>query len=727
MSSSSVDEERYDGWVDFLSRNGVKFDPNIPVDMESSRVELHDWILANFKCASEGMCPKMESIVARWVSEIEKTKSHHDKILNAHYNILNAGAEGHPQGVLKACAAIESVWIDTVVKLGKRPLDAAKSEADRSFWGAVRKIKGKADILKENDLQFFMDETCMPQFIEDDKPLGDHWLECVPFDNRPLPEEFEKNDNSQAEHFITVFGSSVRFLSGWNAWAIYDGQGWHIDEYGNISQLFKRGCMDRTKERCSQLYKASVKYLKDGGTTSDDRYKGLRNTANRLKDIYDTYSNLQKSEAVLKRAREIADITMDFVDLNPDPYVLAMPDGNIIRLDKRTIDDAKNRESQGFSIESNKREYYTTMRTRVSYKPLDQIDPKKIKGVRDTLDLLFPPVKFVDEDGNERLDRSYQRFIRKVWGHSLIGGNPEKKVIFPAGKPHTGKSTLLNWYDVIGDYSGGFNPSNVLKDDGGKPNPEMAGHFFRRVITATEPDRARIDASMLKRISGRDKMTMRKLYSNKIISGYVHFTVFLATNFPPTIVGEDRGTRDRIMAPPFENRVPVELDNKDATQNSVNEYDDAIFYWMLMGYRDYVREGLDEKDWHPLAWNKTREFVTELSDVGSFLADMCDIASDDVMAMCKKKNYQLTETQIEEVKYWTQHTLKQSYEVYKRWMGEGQKCLGPRTFYNSIKGQGIEAENRRHGNLVDSTWLGLKFKEDKMRELFGNLDFRRSL
>jgi Zierdtviridae DNA primase len=699
-----------DPWIDCLSRNRIPFEEARPIDMDTPLSELAFWAETTFIDPLGESCPAIRNALRKRLNKIENGSEHHFPLTDGHWNLYRLASEGH-SGWFNAIEEMEKAWMNRVVLEGRssnRSQGQAKREMSRSRGGALRKIKGLCDdnaakgysVAASVETCFIPDDlvTTAAEDFEDDQPP--HWTDNVTIDKQEPPESYESLDDSMAKFFIDTFGSSVRFLGdvGKGVWVIYDGMIWRIDNYNNVHHLFTRGCMAPMKKRYKHLLDA-IENMNDG--PEKDR---LKSQAGTCKKIYETYSNQPKQITALRKASQTPGYAISYTDLNHDRYIIAMPNGKIIRLLKRTRNQKENEESEGFVIEDNKREYYTTKVTKLSYVSLEDMKKdedlaRKVENWEKTLEIFLPNV-------------SYQKFVRRVFGHCLIGGNPAKRMIFLYGKPDTGKSTFLNSLGVLGEYAAPFDPSNVLEDKKGAPNPELGDHFYHRVVHASEVGRARIDANMLKRVAGRDKLTTRFLWANRQITGLADFTMFLATNQPPKILGEDKATQNRILALPFNETVDKIDQDENATEKIVEECGEAILLWMLMGHRDYVREGLREETWHPSAVEATREFITQLSDIGSFLAEVCEIAPDELRAKYTRLSNSAEEE--EELKEWRQVMCKDLFEHHKLWLGEGEKHWGRGAFNNYIRGLGLMMGNGRVGNRTGQVWFGLKMKSNKI-------------
>jgi phage/plasmid-associated DNA primase len=136
-----------EGWIDFLTRGRTR-DEGVPMDMDTSSTQMETWAKRKFvKSDPEregGMCARNRSAVELWKKRINEDPSSHDKVTDAHWNILNNGAEGHA-GWNLAATQIENYIVKDVKGRQKRSLNEINNEFFRSRVNALRKIKGSVD------------------------------------------------------------------------------------------------------------------------------------------------------------------------------------------------------------------------------------------------------------------------------------------------------------------------------------------------------------------------------------------------------------------------------------------------------------------------------------------------------------------------------------------------------------------------------------------------------
>lgn len=132
-----------DAWFAFLT-SGRTLDEGRPEDTASTTDEILDWARDALPGFESAPCPVMAAAVEHWLSEIAADPSSHDKIMGAHWHLLNSAAEGH-SGWPAAIAEVETVWATDVLARGKRSSSEVRREIGRSKVKALRKLKATVD------------------------------------------------------------------------------------------------------------------------------------------------------------------------------------------------------------------------------------------------------------------------------------------------------------------------------------------------------------------------------------------------------------------------------------------------------------------------------------------------------------------------------------------------------------------------------------------------------
>ena len=689
-----------DDWLNYLTDNKRIDSDGYGIDLDISQDGLNKWIADNFNPGEQ--CPRMKTLVAQHISDIEEATTHHDKIRKAHWNLICEAAEGH-SGVAEAIKEVEAVYTKVVLGQGKRALGVVQKEILRSRWGAFRKYKAKAEVLLSKNVLPFSPETCLEEgelgLNNTDSGGGKSWIYDIPMKEREFdPKDYDKNDVGQANQLVDRVGDSIRWVEDYKAWVVYDETTWHIDTSKLMQDLFHRACVEPSQRRAKGLYKKAAAHLDNGGTKTDVQYLSLIKDAKKLDWVAEHYGNLPRIKAALERAQSIPGVAIKYDQLNCETSILAMPNGKVLRLDEpagKALPDAS-----GFAVIDNEKEFYTTMMTAVEYVVLEELSQRERQLWGGYLNIFLP-------------DLEYRRFVQKALGYILIGGNPEKLAIFLVGIRNTGKTTMINAIQsALGNYGETFQPNAIFRDSNTGNNPELGNLLHKRGIFSSESGSQRIYANPFKRNTGGDKISVTRKYANDQIVGIPHFVPVVATNQAPTIDDADEATIKRIMVLPFDIQVSEDTNDKRADVTIPRDAKRAVFTWLVLGYQKYIREGLDYSTWHPKVQAATSSFATELSDVSTFLNEICTVASDEIKTGLSKVpgSLQTIETHNE----WSRVTCSALYQFYLADATEGgQKPLSTRAFGKKVREVfGVEVIQKWENGKNSKVYLGLKYKND---------------
>jgi putative DNA primase/helicase len=139
-------------------------------------------------------------------------------------------------------------------------------------------------------------------------------------------------------------------------------------------------------------------------------------------------------------------------------------------------------------------------------------------------------------------------------------------------------------------------------------------------VTTTEAEQGRkLSESLIKQITGNDRMTARFLYG-EFFTFLPTFKVFMATNHKPTISGTDHGIWRRIRIIPFTTTIAEE--NRDLhLSEKLLEESSGILNWLITGAKRWKTERLTLP---PEVIEATDEYRNEMDIIGNFIKDRCD-------------------------------------------------------------------------------------------------------
>ncbi|MBA3451075.1 MAG: hypothetical protein H0T18_07680, partial [Chloroflexia bacterium] len=262
----------------------------------------------------------------------------------------------------------------------------------------------------------------------------------------------------------------------------------------------------------------------------------------------------------------------------------------------------------------------------------------------------------------------------RALGYSMTGHTGARKLFIAEGEGANGKSTLFNLVaDVLGDY--GWNAPGAMLlakrgDDG--PRNDVAALLGKRFVIASETGEGkRLDETLVKRLTGGDKVTARYLYK-EWFEFYPSAKYWWFTNHLPDVRGGDHAIWDRLVRIPFRVRIPESEWIADYHRVLFNAEAAGILAWLVAGCLAWRRNGLQR----PAAIQEaTAAYRREQDLLAPFLEERCVI---DPMARVEKPTLYAAYTA------WTdaQHERTLSHKKFsERLLADPKKRFtdGPRT------------------------------------------------
>lgn len=218
-------------------------------------------------------------------------------------------------------------------------------------------------------------------------------------------------------------------------------------------------------------------------------------------------------------------------------------------------------------------------------------------------------------------DADERGYFQRVIGQGVYGRIRENLFPVLTGSGANGKSTAYGAIvNAFGDYASVMDPA-MLMADGRKGGPELMTLLGRRLVVGSETDEGRkLDAATMKRLTGGDELTARKLYHEPVAWKPSH-TIVYVTNHLPKVKGNDPALWRRMRVIPFGVVIPdSEKDPKLGEQLELHA--DAILTWAVEGWFDYVARG-ERMDDPEKVTAATGDYQTESDPVKRFVSDMC--------------------------------------------------------------------------------------------------------
>lgn len=643
-------------WFDHLSRGGTIESKDAISALSDD--ELVDWIKT---CRFEDeQCERMTKVLTKHLEILEQSASSHDKLRDAHWELVNLAAEGHA-GLFDALNQYHQAWYGHVAE-NRADTEAIGGEINRSFHGALDKIQPLYD--RDGVTQPVPSDTCETKKrveagefdtaswsarFEDDKIAAGDFGGLGPIVGRMevLPtksaDEYGQHDDGNGQHFVDMYGHNVKFVDGRDSWVIWDGTRWHRDKADRLGALAYRRVRERQESVAWDLMRE--------GELQDD--KGLKAAGK----SWLAWSKRSGNVAPINAALESA--SRQYVDNEPVAVPANIFDSRVELLGCANGVLELTREPD---IRPPRKEDYVTFNTHTEYIPwrsLANAEGEVLEGWilwNEYLDTFLP-------------DKDLQRYIQKVMGHLMIGENPEKRIVFLYGPHDTGKSTMLGAIKgALGDYYGTIDAALLKPRD---LNPGLIRAVPLRVTGMSEADAATMDAATVKRLTGNDAVTAEAKYSNEIFEGQPQFTIVIAANNPPNIRHADEALEERILVLPFSKTIDRASRRYDRQTDIAQHSNVAVLSWLVEGWRMYANEGLGKQ---PNAIRKLqRDMVSGLNATQTFISEHLLKAKDSeegrralqrAEAKAKSKKRAMVPADLEAE--WTP-TVARVYEIYQRW------------------------------------------------------------
>jgi P4 family phage/plasmid primase-like protien len=637
-----------EGWLDFLTCNRLRATGN---DISSlGGDELLTWAAESFNDSQGEMCRMMGNAVEKKLSDLENCTAHHDLMITTHWHLLRLGAEGH-SGWIEAMKSFNNKWFHKTQKdRGGEAADVLAAEIQRSVIGSLSKIEPELDGYIPNDECGSGNVTALHDVdgfhvnISEDDPEVDNDFDSLGPLISQMPKsptnsgDYQHSDDGNAKHFIDIFGENIKYVETAQNWVLWDGISWNRSGVALINRAFS------IVAKRQQSYS---KNLPRGSKEQIQKANSWHRWSLRSGNTPAINNAIKQIESSHHKGISVATAGNQF---DRNPKLLGCENG-ILVLEREPY------------LRPAKKEDFVTFNTHTQFIPWDT-DSAEESGVlegyklwNEYLEIFLPDVKL-------------RHFIQKVMGHLLIGGNPEKLLIFVYGPHDTGKSTMLGSIrSALGDYYGTVD-INLFNNS--KLNPGLIRAVPLRVAGMSEVDDGNMDANMIKRLTGNDTITAEAKFSNDIFEGEPQFTTVIALNQEPKIKSVDEALQERIIVLPFNFQIPME--KRDfARQTDIAAYSsEAVLAWLVDGWKMYCREGMKRNTW-PLEvqglcgnivgnLNPTQKFITECIEKNTLAANEARQKAFEAAHHRKRTSPSVSDWDIE----WTP-TAAVVNELYYRW------------------------------------------------------------
>lgn len=383
---------------------------------------------------------------------------------------------------------------------------------------------------------------------------------------------FKLTDLGNAERFKAQHCDRVLYdpSAGWRVW---DGQRWALDTSGEVPRLvhatvrsiFAEAAEASNPDEAQRIGQWAVK------SQSRDRLAAIPAVAQSL-------------------------MTVDPRKLDADPWALNFLNGT---LDLKTG-----------TLRPHQREDFITRLAPVEYDPA-ATHPIFEKVIHQSMP-----------------DEELRRYAQKIFGITAIGEQVDDLFILVYGPGGTSKTTMVEPFKkALGDYAVTVEPESLMatgRGGCGAARPDIARLCGVRYAISTEvEDGSKLAVGLIKRLSGGDTITARRLYREEF-EFIPRFTLWIVSNHRPKADSADDGLWRRVKVIPFDQVIPEDQRDPRIKQAMMAECLPAFLRWAVDGVRLYLEEGLKTPDAVKAA---TREYQESMDPLTDFIETCCIITS----------------------------------------------------------------------------------------------------
>lgn len=453
--------------------------------------------------------------------------------------------------------------------------------------------------------------------------------------------KFATNDKGSAELFSTVFKNVSRYNPTQKDWMYYNGVKWLADTEGM-----------KAKRNAKKLADAILSYAVNVSGLDEKQRESYLKYASRLMNYRDR--NTMVNDAKDLNFFENTELDKDDLILNLKNCVLDLS-GDTPKILEHNAD------------------LLLSKCCNASYDP------------NATCELWEKTINEIMEGSAEKI-----KYLQKILGLCLTGITAEEELYFFYGaSTRNGKSTICETVlSILNDYGATISPETLAvkaNKDSRTASPDIAKLAGIRLVIASEPPKKMIfDTSLVKTLTGRDRVTARFLHQNEFCFT-PKFKLLINTNYLPTITDQTVFKSGRIRVVSF-NKHFGEYEQNKKLKDELRKEANGILNWMITGLYLYRKEGLEPPS---AVRDSTDEYETDSDKIGRFISE-CLVKSD--------KNT----------------SAKDVYEKYSKWCSDsGLGIDGRNNFYIELKTRGLfGASGTVNGKTVRNVVRGYIFADE---------------
>jgi putative DNA primase/helicase len=369
---------------------------------------------------------------------------------------------------------------------------------------------------------------------------------------------------------------------------VYDGRRWAEDATAEVVR--------RVNNTQRALYRSAAGQLQALGEVGDDQHR--KDEFARLSRVLKhalSWQDARTIERCVKLMRSEPGVPVLPHQLDADPFLFNVLNGT---LDLRTGE-----------LRPHRREDLVTKLAPVWYHADRAACPLWERFLRRVL-----------ADNDDLID-----YLRRVVGYGLTADVSEQCLWLLYGTGSNGKTTFLTTLlALLGDY-GMQAVSELLLAKAHEAHPaERADLCGRRLVCTVEVDEGkRMAESLMKQLTGGDRMRARGLYQDFFEFDQT-WKILLAVNHKPAVQGTDHAVWRRIKLVPFTVTITDEEKDKGLPHKLQGELA-GILAWAVRGCLEWQRAGLGEPE---EVTHATDAYKSEQDTLARFIAECCFVHPD---------------------------------------------------------------------------------------------------
>ena len=222
-------------------------------------------------------------------------------------------------------------------------------------------------------------------------------------------------------------------------------------------------------------------------------------------------------------------------------------------------------------------------------------------------------------------DPEIRKFLQRSIGYSLLGVARERAFWILYGSGNNGKSVFIDLFsEILAEYASSTTSASVMAQKGDRiPNDIARLHGKRFVVIPETEENERINAALIKALSGGDKITARFLFG-EFFDFYFSGKLWIATNHKPAITDHSKGFWDRLKIIRFSVDIPkAQVIKKDTLLKQLLADAPAVLNWAVQGAREYF--AMDSLEVPDVIRSEIETYKYEQDSIAQFIDEACDV------------------------------------------------------------------------------------------------------